>query len=128
MAPPPPGPFIQGSTTPSAKPVATTASMQSPPAASTAAPTSAALRDCAATMPPLLATAGLRMIWLLENWSCMGARHFCSFLLRLLKAYSRKTSRERGNGSAHRMPDLRFRRHDRHDREGADLADPDLAR
>src|SRR6201994_3396080 len=45
--------------------------MQSPPAASTAAPTSAALRDCAATMPPLLAIAGLRMVWLLENWSCM---------------------------------------------------------
>src|ERR1700737_4037267 len=72
MAPPPPTPLIQGSSTPSANVVAITASMQSPPAASTAAPTSAALRDCAATMPPLETTAGLRICWELLNWSRMG--------------------------------------------------------
>src|SRR5882757_140169 len=71
MAPPPPRPRIQGSSTPSAKVVATTASMQSPPAASTLAPTSAALRDCEATMPPFETTAGLRICWVLENWSFM---------------------------------------------------------
>src|SRR3954453_7182165 len=65
-------PLIQGSSTPSANVVATTASTQSPPAASTAAPTSAAFRDCAATMPPLDVTTGLRICWALENWSCMG--------------------------------------------------------
>src|ERR1700736_5425029 len=64
-------PLIQGSSTPSANVVATTASTQSPPAASTSAPTSAALRDCAATMPPLELTAGLRMTCELENWSDM---------------------------------------------------------
>ena len=46
-----------------------TASTQSPPAASTAAPTSAPFRDCAATMPPLEVRAGLRISWALENWS-----------------------------------------------------------
>src|SRR5688500_3480625 len=65
-------PLIQGSSTPSANVVAITASTQSPPSASTAAPTSAALRDCEATMPPLETVAGLRMCWALENWSCMG--------------------------------------------------------
>src|SRR3954470_24314706 len=58
-------PLIQGSNTPSAKVVATTASTQSPPAASTSAPTSAALRDCAATIPPFEMTAGLRICWAL---------------------------------------------------------------
>jgi len=53
----------QGSSTPSANVVAITASTQSPPSASTAAPTSAAFRDCAATMPPLEVTAGLRICW-----------------------------------------------------------------
>src|SRR6185312_4374497 len=71
MAPPPPMPFIQGSTTPSAKPVATTASMQSPPAASTSAPISAARRDCAATMPPLELTADFRKVWELEKRSAV---------------------------------------------------------
>src|SRR5712671_6258621 len=71
MAPPPPRPLIQGSSTPRAKVVAITASMQSPPAASTPAPTSAALRDCEATTPPLETTAGLRICWVLENWSAM---------------------------------------------------------
>src|SRR6266550_3325466 len=71
MAPPPPRPLIQGSSTPSANVVAITASMQSPPAASTAAPTSAALRDCEATMPPSDVTAGLRICWAFENWSRM---------------------------------------------------------
>src|SRR5436190_5636501 len=71
MVPPPPSPLIQGSSTPSAKVVAITASMQSPPAASTPAPTSAALRDCEATMPPLETTAGLRICWVFENWSAM---------------------------------------------------------
>src|ERR1019366_10683950 len=64
-------PLIQGSSPPSAKVVAMTASTQSPPAASTSAPTSAALRDCAATMPPLETTAGLRICWALLNWSLM---------------------------------------------------------
>src|SRR4051794_7069337 len=71
MAPPPPRPLIQGSSTPSANVVAITASIQSPPAASTAAPTSAALSDCEATMPPLDVTAGLRICWEFENWSHM---------------------------------------------------------
>src|SRR5690349_3247883 len=71
MAPPPPAPLIQGSSTPRAKVVAITASTQSPPAASTSAPTSAALRDCAATMPPFEVTAGLRITCELENWSDM---------------------------------------------------------
>jgi hypothetical protein len=47
-----------------------TASTQSPPAARTLAPTSAAFRDCAATIPPLETTAGLRICWVLLNWSC----------------------------------------------------------
>jgi hypothetical protein len=51
--------------------VAITASTQSPPAASTSAPTCAALLDCAATMPPLEVTAGLRIACVLENWSRM---------------------------------------------------------
>src|SRR4029453_4549218 len=72
MAPPPPSPLIQGSSTPSAKVVAMTASTQSPPAASTSAPTCAALLDCAATMPPLEVTAGLRITCVLENWSRIG--------------------------------------------------------
>src|SRR5215211_1042723 len=71
MAPPPPTPLIQGSSTPSANVVAITASMQLPPAASTAAPTSAALRDCEATTPPLETTAALRICWVFENWSDM---------------------------------------------------------
>src|SRR6185436_5727126 len=70
-APPPPSPLIQGSSTPSAKVVAITASTQSPPAASTSAPTAAALPDCAATMPPLDVVAGLRICWRLLNWSRM---------------------------------------------------------
>src|SRR5689334_20574523 len=65
-------PLIQGSSVPIAKVVAMTASTQSPPAASTAAPTSAARRDWAATMPPFDWTAGLRICWELENWSAMG--------------------------------------------------------
>src|SRR5882757_1365701 len=71
IAPPPPSPLIQGSSTPSANVVAITASTQSPPAASTSAPTCAALPDCAATMPPLDVVAGLRICWLLLNWSRM---------------------------------------------------------
>src|SRR5262249_912703 len=71
MAPPPPMPLIHGSSVPSAKVVAMTASMQSPPAASTSAPTSAARRDCDATMPPFELTAGLRICCELENWSAM---------------------------------------------------------
>src|SRR5688572_10365729 len=81
MAPPPPAPLIQGSSTPSAKVVATTASMQSPPAASTAAPISAARRDCEATMPPLDVTAGLRICWELEKWSVMALPCCLCFLL-----------------------------------------------
>src|SRR5216683_1921599 len=73
MAPPPPSPLIQGSSTPSAKPVAMTASTQSPPAARTSAPTSAALRDCAATIPPFETTAGFLICCRLENWSGMRA-------------------------------------------------------
>src|SRR6185436_18647177 len=65
-------PLIHGSSVPIAKVVAMTASTQSPPAASTSAPTSAARRDCAATMPPLDWTAGLRICWELENWSAIG--------------------------------------------------------
>src|SRR3954454_2759829 len=72
MAPPPPAPLIQGSSAPRAKVVAMTASTQSPPSASTAAPISAARRDCAATMPPFDVVAGLRICWALENWSRMG--------------------------------------------------------
>src|SRR3954453_11030036 len=63
-------PLIHGSSTPRANVVAMTASMQSPPAASTLAPTSAALRDCAATIPALETTAALRICWLLLNCSC----------------------------------------------------------
>src|SRR5438552_3704375 len=72
MAPPPPSPLIQGSSTPSANVVAITASTQSPPAASTSAPTCAARLDCAATMPPLEVTAGLLIACVLENWSRIG--------------------------------------------------------
>src|SRR5204863_2608034 len=82
MAPPPPMPLIHGSSVPSAKVVAITASMQSPPAASTPAPTSAARRDCEATMPPLELTAGLRICCELENWSAM--MFPCSFPARFL--------------------------------------------
>ena len=67
IAPPPPMPLFQGSRTPSAKEVATTASTQSPPAANTSAPISAALRDCATTMPPRETAAGLRNCWALLN-------------------------------------------------------------
>src|SRR5258705_2362337 len=79
MAPPPPRPLIHGSSTPKANVVAIRASMQSPPAASRPAPTSAALRDCAATMPPFEVTAGLRICWVLENWSfmaCLGVSYW----------------------------------------------------
>src|ERR1700704_1289663 len=62
-------PLFQGSRTPSVKEVATTASRQSPPAANTSAPISAALRDCATTMPPRETAAGLRTCWALLNWS-----------------------------------------------------------
>src|SRR6478752_3756470 len=64
-------PLFQGSSTLSAKVVATIASTQSPPAASTCAPTSAARRDWAATMPPLDVTAGLRTVWAWLNWCGM---------------------------------------------------------
>src|SRR5690606_30537023 len=56
-------PLIQGSSTPSAKEVATAASRASPPASRTSAPAWAASRCCAATMPPRLETAGLRTTW-----------------------------------------------------------------
>jgi len=45
--------------------------MQSPPAAKTSAPIAAALRDCAATIPPFETIAGFRICWRLENWSGM---------------------------------------------------------
>src|SRR5271154_5020486 len=126
MAPPPATPFIQGSSTPSAKPVAITASTQSPPAASTSVPISAARRAWAATMPPLETMAGLRNCWPLEKRSDM---LLSSALVagRPVKPPSTKTSRER-HASPHRLPDLRFRRHERHDRQRTDLADPDLPR
>ena len=66
--PPPIGPDIHGSTTPTAKDVATAASIASPPAARTAAPTSAALRCCAATTPPSVQTTSLRMRCVLEKF------------------------------------------------------------
>jgi len=51
-----------------------------PPAANTSAPISAALRDCAATMPPRETAAGLRTCWALLNWSricCLRCRSRC---------------------------------------------------
>src|SRR6516165_854626 len=94
MAPPPPRPFIQGSSTPSAMPVAITASTQSPPAASTSAPISAALRACAATMPPFDETAGFRICWLSEKLSDMFV--IIAFVTGpIVKPPSTKTSRER---------------------------------
>src|SRR5690349_8805070 len=90
-------PLIQGSSVPIAKVVATTASTQSPPAASTSAPTSAARRDCAATMPPFECTAGLRICWELENWSAM--RLPCSFLSVLRHApFRREAHRQFADG------------------------------
>jgi hypothetical protein len=58
--PPPPKPLIQGSVAPKARLVATAASTAWPPAARIRAPAAAASRDCAATTPPALSTAGLR--------------------------------------------------------------------
>src|SRR5436305_12886398 len=66
-------PLIHGSTTPSAKEVATAASIASPPAASTSAPTCAARLCCAATTPPRVATTRLRTIWVSEKLSVKGA-------------------------------------------------------
>src|SRR5256714_1050377 len=57
----PPRPLLHGSTTASAKAVATTASTALPPAASTSAPTWAAVPFCAATMPPREEALGLRI-------------------------------------------------------------------
>src|SRR5439155_6440970 len=73
-----------------------TASMQSPPAASTPAPISAAFRDCEATMPPLEVTAGLRICWELENWSVMSGLVVSCFLFRdcVSSALRRKPHRQ----------------------------------
>src|SRR4051812_39950578 len=60
MQPPAEMPLIHGSTTPSAKEVATAASIASPPASRTAAPTSAARLCADATMPPRVGTTALR--------------------------------------------------------------------
>ncbi|WP_309246718.1 hypothetical protein [Ramlibacter montanisoli] len=62
-------PLIQGSSTPSAKEVATAASTASPPAASTAAPTRAAPLCCEATTPASVAITALRTDWVLERLS-----------------------------------------------------------
>src|SRR5215475_10421552 len=105
MAPPPPMPFIQGSNAPSAKPVATTASTQSPPAASTSAPTSAARRDCAATMPPFEAMAGLVKVCELEKRSAIILIVVLGRLAGpILKPCLPETSRVR-HASPHRLPD-----------------------
>src|SRR6185436_18352238 len=90
-------PLIHGSSVPIAKVVAMTASTQSPPAARTSAPTSAARRDCAATMPPFDWTAGLRICWELENWSAIGFP--CSFLSVLRHApFRREAHRQLADG------------------------------
>src|SRR5690349_12388039 len=67
MEPPPPSPLIQGSTAPSASEVATAASTALPPASRTAAPTAAAWRFWALTIPPLAVTAGLRTVQVLAR-------------------------------------------------------------
>jgi len=54
----PPSPLFHGSSAASAKAVATVASTALPPARSIAAPTSAAARYCATTMPPRDTTTG----------------------------------------------------------------------
>src|SRR3954464_9266818 len=100
-------PLIHGSSTPRANVVATTASMQSPPAASTLAPTSAALRDCAATIPPLETTAALRICWLLLNWSCTVWPSSLGFVGERLPIGSIKTS-----GAPRAMPLAPFAQHD----------------
>src|SRR3954470_14089212 len=69
MQPPAERPLIHGSTTPSAKEVATAASIASPPASSTVAPTSAARLCAAATTPPRLGTTTLRVSCELEKLS-----------------------------------------------------------
>src|SRR5580765_8493369 len=71
MQPPAEIPLIHGSTTPSAKEVATAASIASPPASSTAAPTSAARLCAEATMPPCVGTTTLRVSCELERLSRM---------------------------------------------------------
>src|SRR6516164_3482280 len=57
----PPRPLLHGSTTASARAVATTASTALPPAASTSAPTPAAVPFCATTTPPRDDALGLRI-------------------------------------------------------------------
>src|ERR1700688_3810598 len=64
--------------------------MQSPPAASTEAPISAALRDCAATIPPLETVAGLRSCWALLKRSFMVIAIF--FLIWETSSRLRRTS------------------------------------
>ena len=72
MKPQPPSPLIQGSTAPTAKPVAMAASTALPPAARIAAPAAAARRLWLATIPPEPVTAGLRRsqgpMAVMEEW------------------------------------------------------------
>src|SRR5438105_852727 len=67
-------PLIHGSTTPIAKDVATAASIASPPATSTCAPTVAACLCCAATTPPRVGTTRLRTSCVSEKLSCKELR------------------------------------------------------
>src|SRR5947209_4382434 len=69
IAPPAAMPLIHGSTTPSAKEVATAASIASPPVARISAPTCAARLCCAATTPPRVATTRLRTTCVSEKLS-----------------------------------------------------------
>src|SRR6516165_1453096 len=75
IKPIPPRPLFQGSIAASAKAVATTASTAVPPAASTSAPTLAAVPFCAATIPPRDDTPGLRIS---QFWvRCILPRRLC---------------------------------------------------
>src|SRR5262249_22789764 len=65
----PPRPLFHGSTAASAKPVATAASTALPPLRSTSAPTSAAERYCATTMPRSETAAGFSMRQFWVRWS-----------------------------------------------------------
>ena len=79
-------PFIHGSATPIAKEAATAASTALPPAFSTRAPTSEAIRFCVTTMPPRERADGLVTVRFreklgdsaevglgMEGWSCSRA-------------------------------------------------------
>src|ERR687887_96514 len=85
IAPPPAGPLIHGSTTPMANDVATAASIASPPASNTVAPTSAARRCCAATIPRDVGMTALRTICVREKLSALiGSPPLCIGLCRAL--------------------------------------------